>query len=79
MNYENGTDGKTHTLYIFQHGPGRTLDMHISFDNIKFFTPDYSEIPITEVAKTGRRGWDALYSGNKNVQNHYQIFPINKS
>jgi hypothetical protein len=70
------TDPGKHTLDLFQDGLDRYLQLRIWFDNILFFAPDRSEIPVVEFVAAGKRGWDAIMlDGNKTVQDAFGIHP----
>jgi hypothetical protein len=72
LDWQSGTDGRAHTLDLFQEGNDkgqrRHLDLRISFDDMTLYTPIRAVVPIEEFIAGGRRWWDALYSGDARTQ-----------
>ncbi len=75
LNFENGTDGRYHTLNLFQDGGNRILDLRIWFDDIAFFTPGYQPISFEDFIAASARAWDAL-PYDKTIQDIFGIYPL---
>lgn len=64
LDWTGGTNGLTHTLQLFQEGPGRHLDLCIWFDTLQILSPAGHGLDVNEVIAGGRRWWDALYAND---------------
>ena len=51
-----------HSLFLFQEGPDRHLDMSVWFRDMEARRPSGETIPLQEVADAGKRWWDAFHA-----------------
>lgn len=78
MQYETDKGKTDHTIDLFQEGLKRHLDLRIYFGHMRFFRPDYTEIPLDDFITGGRRAWDSIHAGDRAVQDAYGIYPLAK-
>ena len=77
LDWRSGADGVAHTLFLFQEGSGRHLDLCIWFDQFDVVRPTDEVVPILEVIEGGRRWWDAFHAGDPRTAG-CGMFPLQK-
>ena len=75
LDWENGSDGRGHSISLFQEGPDRHLDLWVWFDTLRIFDPTFTEVSLNEFVDGGRRWWSGLYAGDPRT-NGYGIVPL---
>jgi hypothetical protein len=70
-----GTATGSHSLYVFQEGNGRHLDLWLWFDHFTVRDPLGVVIPLNEFVAGCRRWWDAFHRLDPRTQGHgiYQL------
>lgn len=74
VNYESHSDGHTHSLYLFQEGHQRHLDLIVWFDGLHIVDARHTSLRVDDIVGGARRWWDAWSKGDQRVMNR-GIFP----
>ena len=64
MDWRSGEGGATHSLFLFQEGNERHIDLIIWFDDMTIRDPEGRVVSIDAFAAAGKRWWDGLYAGD---------------
>ncbi|MCA9409228.1 MAG: hypothetical protein KC733_11105 [Candidatus Omnitrophica bacterium] len=65
LNWEEKNGGKTNSLFLFQDGGTKHLDLIIWFDELNIETMDHNQISIEEFISGNQRWFEALKRGDK--------------
>jgi hypothetical protein len=73
LDWSAGEGGRSHSIYLFQDGLERHLDLCIWFDELRVFDPEQNEIELDTFMAGGWRWWEAFISGDQRTRG-YGIF-----
>lgn len=65
LDWQRGTDGRSHSITLFQEGNDRHLDVCLWFDDLAIRDAGGQSIGLDDFIAGGRRRWDGLYSGRQ--------------
>jgi len=68
------TEGRQHSIELFQEGCGKHIDIKIWFDEFEIYTSTYDKIEFQTFIDNGKRGWDGIYNGN--ASDSFGIYPV---
>ncbi len=75
LDVQLGLDGAAHSLFLFQEGPDRHLDLWLWFDRFTIRDPVGRVISLADFTAGGRRWWDAFNKHDPRIQGH-GMFPL---
>ena len=75
LDWTSGSDGRTHSITLFQDAGNRILDLCVWFDELEIRDPEGNAIPLNAFIAAGNRWWDAFHGGDERTRGH-GMFPL---